>query len=330
MNNQKFFGYTQEAVATGLMASLGFFVRNVSANEEVITLARFGIGFLSLAIYLLLTGKIKSLKPSDFSISLVLSGVAIALCILFYIKALRETSLANAVFLLYLGPFIATAFAAIRHRERFTTNNFSLLCVAFLGCFFILEFKVSFHLKDHLGYFFGLLAAILYAVFIVLNKEIPERIPSYTRAFYQLLFATLSLIPLIVSSENALPQTGDWVWLLAIGFFQGFIALTLMISAVKRLQVHEYGTISYLEPLIATLLGLLIYSEALSLWQAVGCLIVLIAGIAQVFNSKPLGSHSGQKVIDGVIGVRGNRSRGGSQGEIFYNQEESKKAKSLK
>ena len=55
-----------------------------------------------------------------------------------------------------------------------------------------------------------------------------------------------------------------------------------MITAIQLLEVHEYGTISYLEPMVATLLGVLVYAETVSFWQAIGCLMILVAGVKQV------------------------------------------------
>lgn len=50
-------------------------------------------------------------------------------------------------------------------------------------------------------------------------------------------------------------------------------------------KVYEYGIVSYLEPLIAALLGLFIYAETISLLQAVGCCIIFGVGIKQVFET---------------------------------------------
>ena len=145
MKNQKLLGYLMASISTSLMASMGIFVRNISANELTIVLARFNVGFLLLCLYLAFTQKIKELRgKSQFSFWNLLSGIAIAWCILFYIKAIEITSLANAVFLLYLGPLIATGLAVIWLKEKLTLMKSGLLGVAFLGCLLLLDFKLSF------------------------------------------------------------------------------------------------------------------------------------------------------------------------------------------
>jgi drug/metabolite transporter (DMT)-like permease len=78
----------------------------------------------------------------------------------------------------------------------------------------------------------------------------------------------------------------DANWLMAIGLFQEFLAIFLFTFAVKHLRTVEYGTVSYVEPLIASLIGVFLYSESLTLFQLAGCLIVLSGGMVQVVTSK--------------------------------------------
>lgn len=284
MKSSKLFGYTAGILATILMASLGIFVRHISADEQIITFARFAIGFLLTSLYLVFTGRANDLKKHHVSLPIICSGFFIAWCILSYIKAINTTSLANAVFLLYLGPLIATGLAAIFLQERLTKPKVILLGLALVGCLFILEFNLSFSWRDSPGYLWGILSASFYALFLIISRKISQAITVLTRCFYQLLFGAIAIIPFLAMSKINWAYI-DWVWLIGVGFVHGFLALTLVNYAVKSLAVYEYGTISYLEPLITTLLGLFIYSETISPLQAIGCFIIFGVGIQQVFEA---------------------------------------------
>ena len=74
----------------------------------------------------------------------------------------------------------------------------------------------------------------------------------------------------------------DLRWLIAAGFFQGFMALTLVIFAIRHLTAYEYGLLSYLEPVTATLVGVTIYAEPLTPLQALGGILIVLSGIAQI------------------------------------------------
>jgi len=68
--------------------------------------------------------------------------------------------------------------------------------------------------------------------------------------------------------------------------FQGFLATTLLVTAIKYLKTIEYGTISYIEPLVASIIGFMLYSEQLSSLQFIGYAIVLSVGVLQIVSTK--------------------------------------------
>nr|WP_255362883.1 DMT family transporter [Anabaena sp. CA = ATCC 33047] len=280
-------GYILGSMATIIMASLGIFVRNIPLNPQIITLGRFGFGFYFILMYLLITGKINQVKILKLSFSLVASGVFITLCIWLYINAINSTTLANAVFLLYIAPLIASGLAIFLNQEILTLTKSLLLGLALIGCLCIIEFNLTFNSLKSLGYLWGILSAIFYALFIVTNKQISQQIPPLIRSFWQLFFGTIAIAVIIYLSntEIIIDFPIDLYWLIAVGFIYGFIALTLTISAIKLLDTYEYSIISYLEPLAATLLGWMIYSEKISGLQAVGCVIILLTGVMQIFLS---------------------------------------------
>jgi len=119
----------------------------------------------------------------------------------------------------------------------------------------------------------------------VLNRRISEETPALTRAFYQLLFGTMTLLPFLDASILSI-TTIDVYWLVTVGFFQGFLAISLAILAIKHLKTVEYGTITYIEPLIASLIGYFLYAETLTLLQFIGCAIVFCGGLIQILTTK--------------------------------------------
>lgn len=78
----------------------------------------------------------------------------------------------------------------------------------------------------------------------------------------------------------------DLAWIAAIGVIHGFVALTLVITALAHLRTVEYSTIAYGEPVIAALIGGLAYEETLSALQILGCALVIGAGVARALVSE--------------------------------------------
>jgi len=281
----KSFAYGAVICSAILMGSLGIFVRNMTVDVLIIAFARLSLGFLFLLGFLVLTRNFRATKVS-FSPYLMASGLSIGLCVWSYIKAIAHTSLANAVFLLYLGPLLAVGFASFLLREKIVLSSILLMSLAFVGYLFVLQFDFSFSKADALGYVYGLLSALCYAMIIVTNRKIPVQVLPLGRSFYQLLIAALSLSPFL-AWHNINLSLQDLPWLLAVGFFQGFLGLTLMIFAIRHLTAYEYGILSYLEPVTATLIGVVIYAEPMSLFQALGGSLIILSGLAQLWLARP-------------------------------------------
>ena len=279
-------GYSSALISTVLLGSVGIFVRNIQLDEFVITIARLGLGLLFLVIYLLITKRFPRIELKRFSLPLISTGILLGLTMLFYMKAISTTSLASAVFLLYLGPVIAAVLTTILFRERTSCLNLILITVAFVGFLFLLDFKFSFDLSNSRGLLMGAAAGLCYALYIVLNRRIANDVNSMERSFYQFLFGLIILCPFIFSVKDISISLNDIVWLTGISFFQGFLAITLIITAIKNLRAVEYGTVSYVEPLVASLIGFMLYNEQLTTLQLIGCAIVFAGGLIQVITTK--------------------------------------------
>ncbi|MGV2831639.1 DMT family transporter [Myxosarcina sp. GI1(2024)] len=286
MKNLKVKGFMAGSLAATIMATLGLFVRQISVDTKIIALARLGIGLLLLLTQVTISKKLDELGQTKLSTPLVLSGVFLALAILTYTEAIKSTTLINAVFLLYLAPIIAMVLAAIWLNEKLKLENLLLFAIAFGGFLFILEFQVSLNWRDYPGYFWGILAALSYSLFIIFNRKIDSKISTSIRSLYQLFWGMITVLPFMIWTKTDWVEPAELYWLISIGFFHGYLALTLMIIAIQSLEVYEFSTISYLEPMVATLLGVFVYSETVSFWQAVGCLTIFVAGVKQIYLTR--------------------------------------------
>lgn len=281
--------YLAAFTGAGLMGLMGVFVRQVSVSGETIVLARFSLGFLFLICSLAHGRRFHGL-PHHFSIHTVLSGIFLAFCALFYVKAIQLTTLANAAFLLYLGPMVAVVTASVLLGEKMTWINGLLILSALAGCGLLIGIDVNLSVGASLGNLYAALSAMLYALFIVVNRMIPSEISPTTRSLHQLLVAALVLIPFSgIDSETLTNIHSDLWWLVAIGFFQGFLSVYLMVFAIEHLKTFQYSTIAYVEPIVAAVAGMILHDEAMTLRQGIGGVVILTSGIAQTCLSIKLG-----------------------------------------
>ncbi len=262
-----------------LMGTLGLFVRNVSSNAQIITFSRLFLGFLFLAFLLLLTGRYKGIRMK-LSLPIILSGIFTSIAILFYIEAIKYTTLATAVLLLYLGPIIGTVLAYFFLKERVRPLNVVLILIAFSGTAFLLEFNFEFD-SNKIGYMFGIASAITYSFYFIANRKIDKDTPLIGRSFCQFLFGTIAIFPFLFVGKTGFAMH-DIPYLVSIGFIHGFLALTLLILALKNLEIVKCGTILYIEPITATIFGWLFFSEKISMLQLIGGIMILGSGLIQI------------------------------------------------
>ncbi len=281
--------YLAAALAAALMGLMGLMVRWIPLPPEAIALTRFGLGWL------LLVGFLTWRQPGillrlQFSPYAALSGLWLGLCCLCYFKAVLLTSLGTAAILLYLGPLLAALLALALLGERLSWLGSLLLGLAFCGCLLIFGNQMEFGAASRQGNLLALLSAVFYAGFILCNRLTAPTVTPLVRAFHQLLTAALTLVPWVLSSlgQAPPPAPGGWLLLLgAIALLQGFGAILLTARAMKALQAYQFGTVSYLEPVIAVVVGLSLYGETLGAAQAFGALLILGASVGQTLVSSP-------------------------------------------
>lgn len=296
----KWVWYFAAITGTFIMATLGVFVRHITpGNEFVIALGRFSIGFVCLVGLRTLTSQKSRNDPPALPIritwGLAASGFFLALFVACYFKAVQTGTMAIAAFLLYLGPLVASVLAAVWLGERFSRLSGVLLGCALLGTLFITEFRLPEDSAQIEGLVYGVLSGVFYGLFLLFNNsKIQRGGSSVARTSYQFLFASGVMVPFVAVNGIALTPT-DILWIIAVGVLHGFLALTLVIAALGRLKTIEYGTISYGEPVMASLLGVALYDEYISLLQMVGCLFVLVAGLTRVLIKEK--AHHVQKPI---------------------------------
>jgi len=267
--------------AAVLMGTVGPLSRMVEVSPEVVTFYRVFIGALFLLVYLVLNG---SLLGSRFVLRKrqVASGTALAGFMVFYIKALQLMPMAQAVMILYFAPILASVIAHFVLAERLTKASLSLVMLGFTGFVFLVDLSALTARESSeygTGLLFASLSCLTYCAFILLNRTSSEGSSPSLNTLIQLAIASSLLLPFALNW--GLPSTDQLPWLVAIGFFTGFLAMLLAISALAHLPATTYGTLAYLEPFTVALLAWWLFGEALSLSDALGASLIVVAGLGQ-------------------------------------------------
>jgi drug/metabolite transporter (DMT)-like permease len=271
-----------------LMGTIGVFSKITGLPAETITFFRLLLGAGFMLVFLVCTRKVKLLNRWP-SWPVLLNGCFLAGLVIFYVLAMNYTSMANTIMLVYLAPLVASVVAHFFLNERLTPLVFGLFGLALFGFGMMMEFRVEISLEseEFIGICCGVLALLCYAGFILCNRMVPKEIHVYTSTFYQLLVGAAVMFPLVLFSSGEI-GVEHIPWLLATGFFSGFLAILFAVIALSRLPAATFGTIAYMEPVAVVLFGWTIFNESLSPMQVGGCLLILASGIAKTLTTQSM------------------------------------------
>lgn len=196
-----------------------------------------------------------------------------------YFKTMTLTSLSVAAVMLYTAPAFVMLLSAVLFKERMSVRKGLALLLAFAGCVFVSGIIGGGSALTVSGMLFGIGAGLGYALYSIFGRYALEKgYGSATISFYTFVFATLSSV-----FFADLPEIGA-VMGSSLGLSVKTVVLVLMVTLIpylcytKGLNGLENGTASVIasvEPVVATLVGVLIYQEKMDLWNVVGIALVL-------------------------------------------------------
>ena len=163
-------------------------------------------------------------------------------------------------------------------REKMTLKQIVCFLMSTLGIVLITGIgDVGKSGTDMIGILFGLGAAVFYATVILLNKFI-KNVEGIHRTFLQFLAAIIVLVPYVAFTGGmnlGALDTKGWVNLLIVGLVHTGITYCMYFSSLKELPGQKAAILSYIDPLVAVLVSVILLGERMTLWQIVGGILIL-------------------------------------------------------
>lgn len=261
-----------------IFGTLGLFVRNIPVSSGELALYRAILAALLIAVYLGITKQKIPFANIKKEVPLLLaSGVAMGVNWIFLFQAYKYTTVSLATLSYYFAPVIVTVACPFLFKEKLTGKQIICFLMSTAGLIMITGIGKIGSNTDFIGILWGLGAAFFYAVVILLNKFI-KGVEGIHRTFLQFLSAIVILIPYVaVTGGVTLGQlhTVGWINLLIVGLLHTGITYCLYFSALKELPGQKAAILSYIDPLMAVVISVTVLGESMTVWQAVGGLLIL-------------------------------------------------------
>ena len=192
-------------------------------------------------------------------------------------EAYKYTTVSVATLSYYFAPVIVTAVCPLLFKEKLTAKQILCFIMSTAGLVLITGIGDVGGGNDLIGILFGLGAAVFYATVVLINKFI-KGVEGIHRTFLQFIAAIIVLIPyVLMTSGVSLGNMNSlgWINLLVVGLVHTGLTYCLYFSSLKELTGQKAAILSYIDPLVAVLISVTILGESMSLWQALGGILIL-------------------------------------------------------
>ena len=205
-----------------------------------------------------------------------------------YYQSIAYGSMSAACTLMYSAPTFVMVMSLFVFGERFTRRKLLALLCAVAGCTLVSGVPEGDSALSAAGVVYGLLAGVGYASYTVCIKALSNRgYDSLTINVYGWLLCTLAGIITWGFGDAAPVLSSGWTVLMGICLIvvSGFLPALFYSLGLRGTEAGRGAVMASVEPVVASLMGLIAYGETPTALGVVG--IVLVLGAVCLLNLGP-------------------------------------------
>ena len=283
--------------------SMGIFVRKLGAfgfSSAQIVSIRLTLAALVFCLILLIKEPAGfKIQPKDIPLFLGLGLGSILFFTVCYFTAITMMPLSVAAILLYTSPIWIMIMSAVFFREKISGRKLAALALAFAGC--VLVSGISGQGISLKGFFIGLGAGFGYGLYSILGTVALRRYSPFTVTAYTFIIAAAGSFavcsPGDMFSKFARADNTAWLFL--------FCCLTALVTAVipflaytrglARTEPGKAGILATIEPVVATVIGIIVFAEQPTVISCTGIALILTAVIILNINNNKKEKNNEQR-----------------------------------
>ncbi len=292
--NRGFLGGALIFLAGVLWGTIGMFVKElnrVGASTDVTNFLRQTSAFVLMIPVCLIKGGAKSLKVGrrTLLVCAAFGVVCHGLTNICYTIAVNTIGLSSSVVLLYLAPVFTMCFSMLFFKERLTGRKALGILISIVGSVLTVT-NGAFDLKTLAvsGILFGIGSGVCYGLAPIVWKFASDGDSPYVVNLYSFLFAALFLGIWMQPWSGGVTIDGPMIfWGVLFGLVATAAAYTVYYMGLHLItESSRVPVIASIEVVVATLLGVILYGEALGPVGILGIVLVLFAIFVMNFKKK--------------------------------------------
>ena len=274
--------YASILAAAALWGIIGLWNRRLMAGglspTTIVVLRNFGGMALLLAIFALKDRSVFRVRREHLKYFFGTGVVSVVLFTVCYFSCQRICSLAVASILLYTAPAIVVVLSALLWKEPVTKKKVAALALTLVGCACVCGVFSGGLSVTLPGILLGLGAGFFYALYSVFGRYALAHYDSMTVTVWTFIFAGPASLLLLRPAELVAAEPS--VWLVAAGLvvFSTVAPYILYTRGLARVEAGKAAIMASLEPVVASLMGVLVFQEPMGGLTLAGIVCVL-AGV---------------------------------------------------
>lgn len=277
-----------------LWGIMGIFVRKLGTyGFSSIQIASLRIIFGALiffAITAVAKRELLKIKVQDVGIFIGMGLISLLLFTICYFTTINMASLSVAAILLYTSPIWVMLMSLVCFREKMTKRKVLAVVMAFVGCVLVsgiggatqLSFKI-------IG--IGLMSAVGYGLYSIFGTFALRKYSPLTVTTYAFLFGAIGalfvcnpteIVDIVCGSDE---QSFLIMLILLTAFITAVLPYLLYTMGLAAMRASSAAIMASVEPVVATIAGVVVFREAMTAAAFAG--ILLVIGAIIILNLKP-------------------------------------------
>ncbi|ARI77840.1 DMT family transporter [Halobacillus mangrovi] len=266
------------AILWGITGGIANILMDKGWDPIVISFYRGAVGLLCVFFWFLLRSKQNWPRASSVYLWSTLAGIGVAGNFTFYFLSIEASSIAIAATLMYTAPVFVLLISFLLRIERSTWTKWGSIILVLIGIILLTgAYKSGSSSVTLLGIATGLGAGLSYALFIFSFKKSSELTkPQSTLSIAFFVFCLI--LSLFMDSQEAVSvlTSGDIGWFILLGLVGAGISFVLYVIGIQWTAPSTASMIAMVEPVTASLFGVLLLNDRLTFIQLIGMVLILV------------------------------------------------------
>lgn len=207
-----------------------------------------------------------------------------------YLKAINLTSMGVAAVLLYTAPTIVMVLSIVLFKEKMTKRKGIVLFMTLCGCGLVTGVFEGKFMLTPLGLLAGMGSAFGYALYSIFGTfALRREYNSLTISFYTFLLASLFMSfcvnPLHVVQK--ITEKGQWPLYIIFAVMTTVVPYLCYTKGLSKLPASKASVTATIEPVVAAILGIIVFKESITVSKVGGILLVVGAVVLMNMGKMP-------------------------------------------